>query len=218
MKLPLVLFLSFFVLFGCTRSDNLRVRALAPIQEESGNDDLVSTEQSNGSVSSTGFRTVGRGYSIVYKGLSIGMTELNTDRSTRSKSGSDVLLDEYFSTQATYNELGLMLGDDFTFTFGVGGLVSGSGELKLDYGTSLGGTSETLMTTKPSGNSAFFTFGYDFQPIEILLGWRWNNFKASYNSQGSTLELLQNSGSLNYPTKSFSRQTSHITAGLGASF
>ena len=218
MKLSLVLFLSFFVLFGCTRSENLRVRALAPIQEESGNDDLVSTEQSNGSVSSTGFRTVGRGYSIVFKGLSIGMTELNTDRSTRSKSGSDVLLDEYFSTQATYNELGLMLGDDFTFTFGVGGLVSGSGELKLDYGTSLGGTSETLMTTRPSGNSAFFTFGYDFQPIEILLGWRWNNFKASYNSQGSNLELLQNSGSLNYPTKSFSRQTSHITAGLGTSF
>ena len=146
------------------------------------------------------------------------MTQLSTDRSTRSKSGNDVLLDEYFSTQATYNELGLMLGEEFTFTFGVGGLVSGSGKLKLDYGSSLGGTSETLMTTKPSGNSAFIIFGYDFQPIEILLGWRWNNFKASYNSQGSTLDLLQNSGSLNYPTKSFSRQTSHITAGLGASF
>ena len=218
MKLSLVLLLGFFVLLGCTRSDNLRIRALAPIQEESGNDDLISTEQSNGSVSSTGFRTVGRGYSVVYKGLSVGMTQLSTDRSTRSKSGSDVLLDEYFSTQATYNELGLMLGEEFTFTFGVGGLVSGSGKLKLDYGSSLGGTSETLMTTKPSGNSAFITFGYDFQPIEILLGWRWNNFKASYNSQGSTLDLLQNSGSLNYPTKSFSRQTSHITAGLGASF
>ena len=218
MKLSLVLLLGFFVLLGCTRSDNLRIRALAPIEEESGNDDLISTEQSNGSVSSTGFRTAGRGYSIVYKGLSVGMTQLSTDRSTRSKSGSDVLLDEYFSTQATYNELGLMLGEEFTFTFGVGGLVSGSGELNLDYGSSLGGTSETLMTTKPSGNSAFITFGYDFQPIEILLGWRWNNFKASYISQGSTLELLQNSGSLNYPTKSFSRQTSHITAGLGASF
>ena len=218
MKLSLVLLLGFFVLLGCTRSDNLRIRALAPIEEESGNDDLVSTEQSNGSVSSTVFRTAGRGYSIVYKGLSVGMTQLSTDRSTRSKSGSGVLLDEYFSTQATYNELGLMLGEEFTFTFGVGGLVSGSGKLKLDYGSSLGGTSETLMTTKPSGNSAFITFGYDFQPIEILLGWRWNNFKASYISQGSTLELLQNSGSLNYPTKSFSRQTSHITAGLGASF
>ena len=218
MKLSLVLLLGFFVLLGCTRSDNLRIRALAPIEEESGNDDLISTEQSNGSVSSTGFRTAGRGYSIVFKGLSVGMTQLSTDRSTRSKSGSDVLLDEYFSTQATYNEFGLMLGEEFTFTFGVGGLVAGSGELKLDYGSSLGGTSETLMTTKPSGNSAFITFGYDFQPIEILLGWRWNNFKASYNSQGSTLELLQNSGSLNYPTKSFSRQTSHITAGLGASF
>ena len=218
MKLSLVLLLGFFVLLGCTRSDNLRIRALAPIEEESGNDDLISTEQSNGSVASTGFRTAGRGYSIVYKGLSVGMTQLSTDRSTRSKSGSDVLLDEYFSTQATYNEFGLMLGEEFTFTFGVGGLVSGSGKLKLDYGSSLGGTSETLMTTKPSGNSAFITFGYDFQPIEILLGWRWNNFKASYNSQGSTLELLQNSGSLNYPTKSFSRQTSHITAGLGASF
>ena len=218
MKLSIFFILICLVLGSCTRSDNFRIRALAPIQEESGNDDQISTEQSNGSVTSTGFRTVGRGYSIVYKGLSIGMTQLNTDRSTRSQSGSDVLLDEYFSTQATYNELGLMLGEDFTFTFGVGGLVSGSGELKLDYGSSLGGTSETLMTTKPSGNSAFITFGYDYQPVEILLGWRWNNFKASYNSLGSTLELLQNSGSLSYPTKSFSRQTSHITAGLGASF
>ena len=218
MKLSIFLILIYLVLGGCTRSDNFRIRALAPIQEESGNDDQISTEQSNGSVTSTGFRTVGRGYSIVYKGLSIGMTQLNTDRSTRSKSGSDVLLDEYFSTQATYNELGLMLGEDFTFTFGVGGLVAGSGELRLDYGSSLGGTTESLMTTKPSGNSAFLTFGYDFQPVEILLGWRWNNFKASYNSLGSTLELLQNSGSLSYPTKSFSRQTSHITAGLGASF
>ena len=218
MKLSLVLLLGFLVLLGCTRSDNLRVRALTPIQEESGNDDLISTEQSNGSVSSTDFRTVGRGYSIVYKGLTVGMTQLITDRLTRSLSGKKVLLDEYFSTQATYNELGVMLGEDFTFTFGVGGLVAGSGRLRLDYGSSLGGTTETLMTTKPSGNSAFITFGYDFQPIEILLGWRWNNFKASYNSQGSTLELLRNSGSLSYPTKSFSRQTSHITAGLGASF
>ena len=218
MKLYIILILIFFVFGACNRSDNFRIRALAPIQEESGNDDLISTEQSNGSVSSTDFRTVGRGYSIIYKGLSISMTQLNTDRSTRNTSGKEVLLDEYFSTQATYNELGLMLGEDFTFTFGVGGLVAGSGELRLDYGSSLGGTTESLMTTKPSGNSAFLTFGYDFQPVEILLGWRWNNFKASYNSQGSTLELLQNSGSLNYPTKSFSRQTSHITAGLGASF
>ena len=218
MKLYIFLILIFFVLEGCTRSDNFRIRALAPIQEESGKDDLISTEQSNGSVSSTDFRTVGRGYSIVYKGLSVGMTQLNTDRSTRNLSGQEVLLDEYFSTQASYNELGLMLGEDFTFTFGVGGLVAGSGELRLDYGSSLGGTTETLMTTKPSGNSAFLTFGYDFQPVEILLGWRWNNFKASYSSLGSTLVLLQNSGSLNYPTKSFSRQTSHITAGLGASF
>ena len=136
MKLSLVLLLGFFVLLGCTRSDNLRIRALAPIEEESGNDDLISTEQSNGSVSSTDFRTAGRGYSIVFKGLSVGMTQLSTDRSTHSKSGSDVLLDEYFSTQATYNEFGLMLGEEFTFTFGVGGLVSGSGKLKLDYGKS----------------------------------------------------------------------------------
>ena len=96
-----------------------------------------------------------------------------------------------------------MLGEEFTFTFGVGGLVSGSGELKLDYGSSLGGTSETLMTTKPSGNSAFITFGYDFQPIEILLGWRWNNFKASYNSQQYLGITSKQRESLNYPTKIF---------------
>ena len=76
MKLSLVLLLGFFVLLGCTRSDNFRIRALAPIQEQSSADNLVSTEKSNGADSSSGIRTTGRSYSIVYKGLSVGITQI----------------------------------------------------------------------------------------------------------------------------------------------
>ena len=220
MKLYTVLILIIFVLGGCTRSDNLRIRALAPMQEQSGADNLVSSEKSSGAITSSGIRTTGRSYSVVFSGLSVGFTEISTDRSIRSKVGNVVILDEFFTTNAKYNELGVMFGDEFTFALGVGGLVSGSAEIKLDYGSSLNAAvnEETIRSTSPSGNSAFFTFGYDLQPFEILAGWRWNNFKASLISSNTNLETLSNRGSLSYPSKSFSRQTTQVTAGLGISF
>ena len=220
MKLSLVLFLAFFVLLGCTRSDNFRIRALAPIQEQSSADNLVSAEKSGGAITSSGIRTTGRSYSVVFSGLSVGFTEISTDRSIRSKAGNDVVLDEFFTTNAKYNELGVMFGDELTLTLGVGGLVSGSAEIKLDYGSSLNAAvnEEIIRSTSPSGNSAFFTFGYNLQPFEILAGWRWNNFKASLKSSNTSLETLANAGKLSYSPKSFSRQTTQVTAGLGISF
>ena len=220
MKLSLVLFLGFFVLLGCTRSDNFRIRALAPMQEQSSADNLVSAEKSGGAITSSGIRTTGRSYSIVFSGLSVGFTEISTDRSIRSKAGNDVVLDEFFTTNAKYNELGVMFGDELTLTLGVGGLVSGSAEIKLDYGSSLNAAvnEEIIRSTSPSGNSAFFTFGYDLQPFEILVGWRWNNFKANLRSSNTSLETLANAGKLSYSPKSFSRQTTQVTAGLGISF
>jgi hypothetical protein len=220
MKITLIICLTSLLFFGCTRSTNFRVRALAPLQEQSEEDKLVSPEQSGGSVSSSGIKTVGRSYSFVLRGLSIGLTEVNTDRSTRSKVGNNAILDEFFTTTARYNELGVMLGDQFTLTLGIGGLVSGSAEIKLDFGSSLnaGVTEETIRSTNPSGNSVFFTIGYDLQPFEILAGWRRNNFKASLKSSNSTLESLSDLGSLSYPSKSFSRQTNQVMFGLGLSF
>ena len=220
MKFSVVLSLSFFVLFGCTRSDNLRVRALAPMQEQSSADNIVSAEKSGGAITSSGIRTTGRSYSVVFSGLSVGFTEISTDRSIRSKAGNDVVLEEFFTTNAKYNELGVMFGDELTLTLGVGGLVSGSAEIKLDYGSSLNAAvnAEIIRSTSPSGNSAFLTFGYDLQPFEILAGWRWNNFKASLRSSNTSLEILANAGSLSYSPKSFSRQTTQVTAGLGISF
>ena len=220
MKLSLVLLLGFFVLLGCTRSDNFRIRALAPMQEQSSADNLVSSEKTGGAITSSGIRTTGRSYSVVFSGLSVGFTEISTDRSIRSKAGNDVVLDEFFTTNAKYNELGVMFGDELTLTLGVGGLVSGSAEIKLDYGSSLNAavSEEIIRSTSPSGNSAFFTFGYNLQPFEILAGWRWNNFKASLRSSNTSLETLANAGKLSYSPKSFSRQTTQVTAGLGISF
>ena len=220
MKLSLIVILIFLVLGGCTRSDNLRIRALAPMQEQSRADNLVSSEKSGGAITSSGIRTTGRYYSVVFSGLSVGFTEISTDRSIKSKVGNDVILDEFFTTNAKYNELGVMFGEEFTFALGVGGLVSGSAEIKLDYGSSLNAVvnEETIRSTSPSGNSAFFTFGYDLQPFEILAGWRWNNFKASLISSNTSLKTLSNRGSLSYPSKSFSRQTTQVTAGIGISF
>ena len=220
MKLLLVLLLGFFVLLGCTRSDNFRIRALAPMQEQSSADNLVSSEKTGGAITSSGIRTTGRSYSVVFSGLSVGFTEISTDRSIRSKAGNDVVLDEFFTTNAKYNELGVMFGDELTLTLGVGGLVSGSAEIKLDYGSSLNAavSEEIIRSTSPSGNSAFFTFGYNLQPFEILAGWRWNNFKASLRSSNTNLETLANAGKLSYSPKSFSRQTTQVTAGLGISF
>ena len=220
MKLSLVLLVGFFVLLGCTRSDNFRIRALVPMQEQSSADNLVSSEKTGGAITSSGIRTTGRSYSVVFSGLSVGFTEISTDRSIRTKAGNDVVLDEFFTTNAKYNELGVMFGDELTLTLGVGGLVSGSAEIKLDYGSSLNAavSEEIIRSTSPSGNSAFFTFGYDLQPFEILAGWRWNNFKASLRSSNTSLETLANAGKLSYSPKSFSRQTTQVTAGLGISF
>ena len=100
MKLYMVLILIIFVLGGCTRSNNLRIRALAPLQEQSSADNLVSAEKSGGAITSSGIRTTARSYSVVLSGLSVGFTEISTDRSIRSKAGNEVVLDEFFTTNA----------------------------------------------------------------------------------------------------------------------
>ena len=100
MKLSLFLFLSFFVLLGCTRSDNLRIRALAPMQEQSSADNLVSSENSGGAITSSRIVTTGRSYSVIFSGLSVGITEISTGSSNRNKAGNDIILDEFFTTKA----------------------------------------------------------------------------------------------------------------------
>ncbi len=118
------------------------------------------------------------------------------------------------------NELGVMFGDELTLTLGVGGLVSGSAEIKLDYGSSLNAAvnEEIIRSTSPSGNSAFLLLAMTFNPLKYFAGWRWNNFKASLKSSNTSLETLANAGKLSYSPKSFSRQTTQVTAGLGISF
>ena len=74
----------------------------------------------------------------------------------------------YFSTQATYNELGLMLGEELHSHLELGSCLWFRGT-KISS-SSLGGTSETLMTFKPSGNSASSPSDMIFSQLKFFWG------------------------------------------------
>lgn len=217
MRNGLLVLLLLVLVAGCSRSSNLRLRGMLPLQEQSEDNYLVSPTASGTTFSQVEQKTQGSNYSLVLNGLSLGVSDITTYETTQSANSGSTLLTESLTLHTRYNEFGLMLGDQYTLAFGVGALVSGKVRVDLDY-DSLGGTDEVLYSDAPNGNSAFMTLGYDCDPIEVLLGMRWNNVRARLQTSGSSLASLASAGSASYQTSTFEMQTSQLLFGLGLSF
>jgi hypothetical protein len=193
---------------------------LVSLQEQSKDNNLVET--SGASKSSGKVTAIGSTYHLVLSGLTLGVSEVTTVEPVTVSSGGSERFQEQTTIRARYNEMGLTLGQIYSVSFGVGALVDGEVKSQMDYSSALtaayGISDETIQADQPNGNSAFVVLGYDCEPIELLLGYRWNNLRAKLSDSGTGLETLSAANELSYEEDTFSRQTSQVQFGLGLSF
>tara|TARA_Y100001970_G_C14154059_1_gene814479 strand:- start:155 stop:733 length:579 start_codon:yes stop_codon:yes gene_type:complete len=177
-----------FSTFKAEAEEFWRFRYLVPTSTE--------TEISiNSNTSKTKLNTLGHSaHLIFFNGIGVGY-------STFSKKGS--IDDIYYKFLNHSLDLSYTIGDTFSFTFGIGQLVYGKGELNKNE--------KNYITENSSGELLFFGIGVPFIIGELIIGYRqyfseYNNYQTKVNNESI---ILSDSVKLN---------SSQIDAGVGILF
>ena len=185
----ILIFLFFiFSTFKAEAEEFWRFRYLIPTSTETE----IST---NSNKSKTKLSTLGqRGNLIFFNGMGIGY-------STFSKKGS---IDNIYYKFLNHSlDLSYTIGDTFSFTFGIGQLVYGKGELNKNE--------KNFITENSSGELLFFDIGLPFIIGELVIGYRqffseYNNYQTKVNNESIVL------------SDSVKLYSSQIDAGVGILF
>ena len=143
------------------------------------------------------------------------MTSL--EKETRSKSNDSLLLKETTKISAQFNDLAFVIGEDYTFMWGVGSFSGGSLQTNVEYGYS-GATDETLESNFITGQSTFLILGHHGSGFETLIGMRSNDIKAELNDEGSSAKTLHESNTIELEDTGIRFKTSQLFLGIGFTF
>ena len=217
----LVLVLLPALIGACGRSELFRIRLLAPVTEKQQDFTLLSNNQSTATAKETLKVPVTSGGSIylIFGTLGLGHTSLVTkiEKETRSKTNDKLLLKETTTVTGRFNELAFVLGENYTFMWGVGAMGGGSLQTKVEYGYS-GAVDETLESSFLKGDSTFIVLGHHGSGFETLLGMRMNRFKAELVSTGTSAETLDAAKTIELKDKEISIETTQVQLGIGLTF
>ena len=167
--------ISAFFIFTIIQADAgelLRLRYSVPT---SGENEITRGSSKN----SKKLKTSGHSGNLVFaNGIGFGYSTVRTNGSLEG-------IDYKFKNHSL--DLAYTIGDDLSFTLGVGRLVYGRGE------QSLSGTS--YVTERSSGEALFMNFGIPFIGGELLLGYRQNNieYKLFQNRIAGKSVILEDS-------------------------
>ncbi len=207
------------VISGCSRSNLVRIRATMSGLEQGKAEQLAATDiaTAGAQLDATPAKSEGLGLHLVTRGILLGGSTLTTTFEGETSSGSTSLIKETSTLKANFTEAGFVIGENFSWGFGVGAISGGTLETQLDYGYS-GSGSETLKSSDVSGTSSFFMLGHHGFGFETVFGLRWSVINAHYSNWDSSLsEALRTSRTLDItPDPKF--QTTTAFLGLGFVF
>ncbi len=211
--------LIFLIISGCSRSNLVRVRATMSGMEQGKAEQLAAQDIATAGtqLDAQSAQSEGFGLHLVTRGILLGGSTLTTTFEGETSSGSTSLIRETSTLKANFTEVGFVIGENFTWGFGVGAISGGTLETQLDYGYS-GSGSETLKSSDVGGTSSFFMLGHHGFGFETVFGLRWSVINAHYADWDSSLsESLRASRTIEMsPDPKF--QTTTAFLGLGFVF
>jgi hypothetical protein len=179
------------MLGACSRSNLVRIRATLSGMEQGKAEQQVAEDRatSGATLSADRAKTDGMGLHLVAKGIMLGGSTLTTTFAGTTSTGSTTLIQEKSTLKTSFTEAGFVIGEDFTWGFGVGMASGGTMETELTYGSSYGANAgtETLQADKVSGTSSFFMLGHHGSNFETVFGLRWNSIKVHYKDWDPSL-------------------------------
>lgn len=208
--------------FSQARSDKIRFRALVIAMDNSD----IGTTGSNVATQEISKEPISSGGSIygIFYGLGFGYSAIKTEfaRRTEVRGTEAHLMTESTSATANFVEFALTVGEDWTLSVGVGTLLNGSFESKIDYGPTfedVGAQDETIKAKSMTGTSSFAIVGCPCRGMEILLGMRWNTIKAEMDTEDSSAKKLDDAGRVEVKEKlPVELKTAQAVVGVGIAF
>ena len=204
------LIILFPILFAaCGRSELIRIRMLAPVNEDK-KDHAIFTD----TTSSSSFtpvitnKNVGGSLYFLFKSIGLGYTTITTKMEK-----ADENLTEKTTLVTNFADVAFGIGENYSFMWGAGVLTGGKWETSLEYDSKTFNPKHNYL----GGHSLFFVLGHHGFGFETLLGYRTNSIKAEFEEINS-LDIGKTSEDFTYESNIISLKTSQVQLGIGFTF
>ena len=203
------LIILFPILFAaCGRSELIRIRMLAPVNEDKKDHAIFTDTESLSFTPVITNKNVGGSLYFLFKSIGLGYTTITTKMEK-----VDEKLTEKTTLVTNFADVAFGIGENYTFMWGAGVLTGGKWETSLEYDSKTFNPKHNYL----GGHSLFFVLGHHGFGFETLLGYRTNSIKAEFEEINS-LDIGKTSEDFTYESNIISLKTSQVQLGIGFTF
>ena len=203
------LIILFPILFAaCGRSELIRIRMLAPVNEDK-KDYAIFTDTKSSSTPVIINKQIGGSLYILFKSIGLGYTTITTKMEK-----TDTNLKEETTLVTNFTDVAFGIGENYSFMWGAGVLSGGKMETSLDYGSNSFYPKNNYL----GGHSIFFVLGHHGFGFETLLGYRTNFIKAEFEESDLPTTVGKTDKEFTYESNKINLTTSQVQLGIGFTF
>ena len=203
------LIILFPILFAaCGRSELIRIRMLAPVNEDKKDHAIFTDTESSSFTPTITNKQIGGSLYFLFKSIGLGYTTITTKMEKADKN-----LTEKTTLVTNFADVAFGIGENYTFMWGAGVLTGGKWETSLEYDSKTFNPKHNYL----GGHSLFFVLGHHGFGFETLLGYRTNSIKAEFEEINS-LDIGKTDEDFTYESNIISLKTSQVQLGIGFTF
>ena len=203
------LIILFPILFAaCGRSELIRIRMLAPVNEDKKDHAIFTDTESLSFTPTITNKQIGGSLYFLFKSIGLGYTTITTKMEK-----ADENLTEKTTLVTNFADVAFGIGENYSFMWGAGVLTGGKWETSLEYDSKTFNPKHNYL----GGHSLFFVLGHHGFGFETLLGYRTNSIKAEFEEINS-LDIGKTSEDFTYESNIISLKTSQVQLGIGFTF
>ena len=211
------LIILFPILFGsCARSELIRIRMLAPVNEDK-KDYAIFTDTNSSSKPTIINKQIGGSLYFLFKSIGLGYTTITTKMEKTDTNREGETITEKTTLVTNFTDVAFGIGENYSFMWGAGVLSGGKRETSLEYG---GSEPFNPKNNYLGGHSLFFVLGHHGFGFETLLGYRTNFIKAEFEESDlpTTVGKTGKDKDFTYESNKISLTTSQVQLGIGFTF
>ena len=203
------LIILFPILFAaCGRSELIRIRMLAPVNEDKKDHAIFTDTESLSFTPVITNKNVGGSLYFLFKSIGLGYTTITTKMEK-----VDEKLTEKTTLVTNFADVAFGIGENYSFMWGAGVLTGGKWETSLEYESKTFNPKHNYL----GGHSLFFVLGHHGFGFETLLGYRTNSIKAEFEEIDSS-DIGKTIEDFTYESNIISLKTSQVQLGIGFTF
>ena len=204
------LIILFPILFAaCGRSELIRIRMLAPVNEDKKDHAIFTDTESSSFTPTITNKQIGGSLYFLFKSIGLGYTTITTKMEKADKN-----LTEKTTLVTNFADVAFGIGENYTFMWGAGVLTGGKWETSLEYDSKTFNPKHNYL----GGHSLFFVLGHHGFGFETLLGYRTNSIKAEFEEINSSDDIGKTGKDFTYESNIISLKTSQVQLGIGFTF